>query len=130
MAPEDVLKHILTSAVSTQNWQETVGPWLESSPAGKWIILSDYIAALRLNASSLRLSPPMVRGSTAKILVSAKGDSTPFMAKLFLRADGQWRLGSFDYQCPACFGDGVLGNYPDWELCVSCGATGWGDDSF
>lgn len=129
MAPEDILRRILAADVSSRNWEETVGPCLE--PSGKpWIILSDYIAALRLEPSGLRLSEPMIRGPRAKVLVSAKGDSGPFMATLSLGADGQWRLRSFDYQCPACFGCGVLGDHPNWELCVSCGATGWGDDNF
>ena len=126
MTPDDVLKRIL-AALSTRNWQETVAPWLESSLTEGSYVRSDYIALRPFDMSKLRLSEPLVRGPRAKVLVSTEAHSTPFMATLSLGADGSWRLRSFDYQCPACFGTGVLGDHPEWELCVSCGAKGWGD---
>jgi ribosomal protein S27AE len=129
MAPDDVLRRVL-AALSTRNWQETVAPWLESALIEEGRVRSDYVALRPFDVSSLRLSKPLVRGTQAKILVSTNSDSTPYLARLSLLADGQWRLRSFDYQCPACFGAGVLGDHPDWELCFSCGATGWGDVDF
>jgi len=126
MTPDDVIRSVLAT-LSTPAWQEAVAPWLESPLTEGSRVRSDYIALRPFDLSELRLSKPIVRGSLAKVLVSTKADSMPFMATLSLGVDGQWRLRSFDYQCPACFGTGVLGDHPDWELCVSCGGKGWGD---
>lgn len=88
------------------------------------LITSDFEDADLLNVpkrSFLRMSRPLVRGNEAKVLVYDSADPTPYLATL-VRDGDQWCLRSFKFQCHICFGTGIERQ----ELCVSCGATGWG----
>jgi len=141
MTPENVLRQILSAVSTKDNWHPAVSPWLESSLSDgtripdKYVglqpslcdgtrIRAEYVHLQTFDMSKLTLSQPFVDGPQAKILVSSR--SLPYLAILWRGADGQWRLRSFEFQCPACFGNGVLGNHPDWEICGSCGGSGWG----
>jgi len=137
MTPDTVLRQILAAVLTEDNWQQTVAPWLESSlsdgtvspwPAsslGDGTRIREAYAHLRsFDMLNPRLSQPFVDGSQAKILVSSR--SLPYLAILWQGADGQWRLRSFEFQCPMCFGTGVVGDDHDGEICGSCGGSGWG----
>jgi len=104
MTPENVLRQIL-AVLTEYNWHQTVAPWLESSLSDGTRIPEEYVG----------LQPQ------AKILVSSR--SLPYLAILWRGADRRWRLRSFEFQCPACFGTGVLGHHPDWEICGASGGS-------
>jgi len=124
MTPDNVLRQILAAVSTEDNWQQTVAPWLESSLSDGTRIRAEYVHLQTFDMSNLTLSQPFVDGPQAKILVSSR--SLPYLAILWGGGDGEWRLRSFEFQCPAYFGTGVLGNHPDWEICGSCGGSGWG----
>jgi hypothetical protein len=143
MTPDNVLRQILTAVSTEDNWEQTIAPWLESSLGDgtripdKYVglqpslsdgtrIRQEYVDLQPFDMSKLRLSQSFVDGPQAKILVSSKGESLPVLAILWRSPDGQWRLRSFEFQCPVCFGTGVLGNHIDWEICDACGGSGWG----
>jgi hypothetical protein len=123
MTPEMVLRRIL-AAMSTEHWQETIAPWLEVPLTDASRLRAQYVGLQTLDTRPARLSEPFVNGPEARVLVSSR--SLPYLAILCRDAAGQWRLRSFESQCPACFGTGVLGDHPDWSICISCGGTGWG----
>jgi len=126
MTPDNVLRQILTAVSTEDNWEQTIAPWLESSLDDGTRIRQEYVDLQPFDMSKLRLSQSFVDGPQAKILVSSKGESLPVLAILWRSPDGQWRLRSFEFQCPVCFGTGVLGNHIDWEICDACGGSGWG----
>jgi len=126
MTPDNVLRQILTAVSTEDNWEQTIAPWLESSLGDGTRIRQEYVDLQPFDMSKLRLSQSFVDGPQAKILVSSKGESLPVLAILWRSPDGQWRLRSFEFQCPVCFGTGVLGNHIDWEICDACGGSGWG----
>jgi hypothetical protein len=130
MTPNQVLGQILTMIASHPNWQEAIAPWLESPLRDGQNVRPQYAALRAFRDSDVNLSEPLIYEDRAKIAVSSKDASLPFMAILSADPDRQWRLRAFESQCPACFGEGVLGDHPKWELCVSCGATGWGVADF
>jgi hypothetical protein len=123
MTPDNVLRQIL-AAVSTDHWQETVAPWLEAPLNDGTRVRAQYIDLQTLDTPNPKLSEPFINGPEAKVLVSSR--SLPYLAILSRDANEEWRLRSFESQCPACFGTGVLGDHPDWNICLSCGGTGWG----
>jgi ribosomal protein S27AE len=122
MTPDNVLRQILAT-VSTK------GDWESLSGRGRRLVTGrvfEQNADLRtFDMLNPRVSEPFVDGPQAKI-VSSKRDTLPCLATLRRGADGEWRLRSFEWQCPACFSAGVLGNHLDWEICGSCGGSRWG----
>jgi hypothetical protein len=126
MTPNQVLGHIVTTIASHTNWQEAIAPWLESPLTDGQKVRPEYAALRAFKDSDVNLSEPLIYEGRAKIVLSSRDASLPFMAVLSADPGDQWRLRAFESQCPACFGEGVLGYHPKWEICFSCGATGWG----
>jgi hypothetical protein len=130
MTAHDALRRILAAVSNGTNWQETVAPFLEVSLLKNGRIRPEYVGLRAFDLSSIVLSQPVVHGPRAKVVVSAETESLPYLAVLHRREDESWRLQSFEYQCPICFGTGVQGHHLNWEVCPPCGGTGWGNDEF
>ncbi len=69
-------------------------------------------------------------GAEAKYVVVDSGepgpvkDRSPFMATLRVGPDGEWYLASLLFECPSCFGTGIVPE--NLSPCETCGSSGWG----
>ena len=68
----------------------------------------------------------IVHDDEARMLIT-EYPNAPALATLLRESDGTWKVDSFSFECPVCFGRGLE---EDDRLCRSCGATGWGALSF
>ncbi len=58
-----------------------------------------------------------------QLVIAFKYSSTDYPFRCTFASDelGRWRLTSFEYGCPACFGDGLLND----STCSICNGTGY-----
>lgn len=76
---------------------------------------------IRINVNEAAISKALILDEeSAKVIVY---DPHPHLA-IFQRAQERWQLDLFLYQCPSCFGTGILF---DDSPCDVCGGTGWGE---
>jgi hypothetical protein len=78
-----------------------------------------------LDIEQFKLSAEILWEDQAKILITRSGEPLPYMAHL-QKHNEEWRLRAFLFQCPGCFGTGVILDEP----CGCCGAKGWGGADF
>jgi hypothetical protein len=102
-------------------------PFLEQELLGGHHWKTECAALSTIDVIGLKFSNELHYEDQVKILVSTSASALPEIAHLTLGKTGEWKLRSLLFQCPACFGSGILS---ETELCSSCGAKGWGTVNF
>jgi hypothetical protein len=125
----DTLREILIlvcqSNGSSKVPQSQIARFLAPGTSVKGLTFPSSYSHGSLDIKQFKLSGEIAWEDQAKVLVTREGHPLPWMAHLELH-QGQWCLRSFLFQCPGCFGSGVIVDEP----CGCCGAKGWGGADF